>query len=312
MLTEENKALVRRYLQMYDTGDAQMADDILAAAFVDHSHPELPPGPEPVKRMVTDLRAAFPDAQTTVEDMICEGNTVAFRFTLRGTHTGPFAGIPATGKTLTLTGMDFIRVADGRIAELWSSQDTLSWALQLGIVGWTKPQSSSEVRSMISTRDQLIAELEQTHSTLVRLTASQPDEALDFRSAPGDWSVREILAHLVDDEMYVMRTRLERMMKEDRPNLAPHDEQKWYANRNTTRDQLTELLADFAVQRAASLGILTMLRESEWEREGYQPEYGTFTAEAWLSNWTAHDTTHIQQIANTLEAYAARPGEHAS
>lgn len=139
MSSEENKALVHRYLAMYDTGDTSVADDILAPDFVDHSHPELPPGPEPVKRMVADLRAAFPDAQTTVEAMICEGDIVAFRFTLRGTHTGgPFAGIPPSSKTLTLTGMDFIRVADGRIAELWSSQDTLSWALQLGIVGWAQ------------------------------------------------------------------------------------------------------------------------------------------------------------------------------
>lgn len=162
---------------------------------------------------------------------------------------------------------------------------------------------------MNSSRTQLIATLDRTHSALVRLTNSQPDEALDFHSAPGEWSVREILAHLVDDEMYVTRTRLERMVKEDRPQLAPHDEQKWYASRNTTRDQLAELLADFAVQRAASMGILAMLRESEWVREGYQPEYGTFTAEAWLSNWVAHDTTHIQQIENTLKAYAARTNE---
>lgn len=162
---------------------------------------------------------------------------------------------------------------------------------------------------MISTRDQLIATLNQTHPALVRLTALQPDEALDFHPSPGEWSVREILAHLVDDEMYVMRTRLERMMKEDHPHLAPHDEQKWYTTRNTTRDQLAELLADFAVQRAASLGILTMLRESEWAREGYQPEYGAFSAEAWLSKWVAHDTTHIQQIENTLKTFAARTGE---
>ena len=165
---------------------------------------------------------------------------------------------------------------------------------------------------MTSTRDQLIATLAQTHSALVDLTTSQPDEALDFHPAPGDWSVREVLAHLVDDEMYVMRTRLERMMKEDRPHLAPHDEQMWYSHRNTTRDQLAELLADFAAQRTASMSILTMLRESDWAREGYQPEYGTVTAETWLGHWSAHDTTHIEQIVNSLKAYAARTNEHAS
>src|SRR5438874_11850498 len=103
--------------------------------------------------------------------------------------------------------------------------------------------------------------LRQTHRTLAGLTADLPEAALDFRASPEEWTTREILAHLVDDEMYVMRTRLERIIKEDRPDLAPHDEQMWYANRNKTRDALADLLDDFALQRAASLGIIEMLRE---------------------------------------------------
>ncbi len=135
------------------------------------------------------------------------------------------------------------------------------------------------------------------------MTSSLSDRALDFRTASSDWSIREILAHLVDDEMYVMWTRLERMIREDRPFLAPHDEKGWYASRNTTRDHVTELLSDFGLQRAASLGIITMLRESDWAREGHQPEYGFFTVEQWLTHWVAHDTTHLRQIESTLEAY---------
>jgi hypothetical protein len=152
-------------------------------------------------------------------------------------------------------------------------------------------------------RAQLIAALEQTRASLARLTSGQDHPGLDFRPAPGDWNIREILAHLLDDEMYVMRTRLERIVKEDHPHLAPHDEKHWYATRNTTRDSLAELLADFGVQRAASLGILKMLRELDWAREGYQPEYGHFTAEAWLTKWVAHDTTHIEQIGRTAAQY---------
>jgi len=144
MPIEANKALVRRYLDMYTSGDVRIADDILAANFVDHSHPELPPGPAPVKRMVADVHAAFPDAKTMVEDMIGEGDAVAFRFTLRGAHAGPFAGIPPSGRMVILTGMDFIRIANGRIIELWSSQDTLSWALQLGLVEWTTGRAPAE------------------------------------------------------------------------------------------------------------------------------------------------------------------------
>src|SRR5690349_956501 len=92
--------------------------------------------------------------------------------------------------------------------------------------------------AMTSSRTQLITALEQTHPTLIRLTSSLSDFALDFRPTSGEWSSREIVAHLVDDEMYVMRTRLERIIKEDHPSLAPHDEKQWYVNRNTTRDTL--------------------------------------------------------------------------
>lgn len=159
---------------------------------------------------------------------------------------------------------------------------------------------------MVDNRVLLVDTLKQTPPTLVRLTSDAPQAALDFRHAEGEWTIREILAHLVDDEMYVMRTRLERIIKEERPHLAPHDERAWYASRNTSRDALDELLADFATQRAASLGIVTMLRDSDWAREGYQPEYGAFTAEKWLEHWVEHDTVHIKQIENILKLYGGQ------
>ncbi len=158
---------------------------------------------------------------------------------------------------------------------------------------------------MTKDRPQLIAHLEATPSVLAGLTRDLTARELDFRPGPREWSIREILAHLVDDEMYVMRTRLERMIKEEVPVLAPHDEQRWYATRNMSRDDLAQLLDDFALQRAASLGILRMLREAEWQREGIQPEYGRFTAEEWLGHWVAHDRVHARQIEANIKAWAA-------
>ena len=156
---------------------------------------------------------------------------------------------------------------------------------------------------MTDQRAQLLRTLEETHQTLVSLPTSLDDSALDFRPSTGEWSIREILAHLVDDEMYVMRTRVERVVKEDHPHLAPHDENKWYQTRNTTRDQLSELLADFSLQRRASLGMLHPLRDSDWMREGFQPEFGDLTAEGWLKRWVDHDTVHLRQIETNLAAH---------
>ena len=155
----------------------------------------------------------------------------------------------------------------------------------------------------MASRDDSLAILETTTSALRRLTDALDDTALDFHPAPDAWSIREILAHLVDDEAFVMRLRLERIVKEERPDLVPHDEKQWYASRNTTRDARDELLADFETQRAASLGIARLLRLADWQRAGFQPEYGEFTAETWLTHWAEHDTVHLNQIEQTLLAY---------
>src|SRR5262249_36896618 len=88
-------------------------------------------------------RSAFPDAQATIEQLIAEGDRVAFRFVLQGTHQGTFAGVAPTGKLVRLRGTDVVRIADGKLIELWSSQDTLHWALQLGLVTWVADASSA-------------------------------------------------------------------------------------------------------------------------------------------------------------------------
>jgi steroid delta-isomerase-like uncharacterized protein len=130
---EANKALVRRYIELWGTSNPELAQEILAKDFVDHSHPLQEPGPEAVTQEITSFREAFPDVQVTIEHMLAEKDSVAFYFTVRGTHLGTFSGCPPTDKEVVLTGADFMRIADGKIAELWSCQDTLSWVLQLGM-----------------------------------------------------------------------------------------------------------------------------------------------------------------------------------
>jgi hypothetical protein len=154
-------------------------------------------------------------------------------------------------------------------------------------------------------RRETIEKLEQTHAILTDLTVGLNNTVLDYLPAPDEWSIRDILAHYVDDEKFVMRTRLERIMKEENPTLPSHNEKQWYSNRNKSRDQLVELLADFAIQRAASLNIIYALSESDWLRTANHPEYGQFTAEAWLEIWLQHDLVHIEQIKTHLSHYRA-------
>lgn len=76
MNIEANKALVRRYIELWETGNLVLADEILAAEYVDHTHPHHLPGPEPVKQEVAAFRSGFPDARITVEQMIGEGDLI--------------------------------------------------------------------------------------------------------------------------------------------------------------------------------------------------------------------------------------------
>ncbi len=87
MDSEANKAIVRRYIEMWNTGEVALADEVLAPTHVDHAHPEVT-GPEPVKQALLEFRAAFPDFRITIESLISEGDMVALLATLRRTHQG--------------------------------------------------------------------------------------------------------------------------------------------------------------------------------------------------------------------------------
>jgi steroid delta-isomerase-like uncharacterized protein len=77
------------------------------------------------------MRHAFPDLEAHVEDIFAAGDRVAVRLTFRGTHTGEFLGIPATGRTIRYVSHEFYRVADGLIAEEWICSDLAGLMRQL-------------------------------------------------------------------------------------------------------------------------------------------------------------------------------------
>jgi predicted ester cyclase len=80
------------------------------------------------------MRGGFSDIQWTLEDMVAEGDKVAARFTLRGTHDGPFFGVPPTGKTIVGMSTSFYRIEDGKIVEDHGLPDVLGILQQIGAV----------------------------------------------------------------------------------------------------------------------------------------------------------------------------------
>ena len=134
MSTEANKALMRRfYEEFWCKGNPEAVDELVSPAYVDHQLPDgWPKGPDGLKMLVREWRTGFPDMSETIDDMIAEGDRVVGRFTLTGTHRGPFFGIEPTGTRLEITGIDIVRFEDGRIAEWWYNEDTLGILRQLG------------------------------------------------------------------------------------------------------------------------------------------------------------------------------------
>ena len=102
-------------------------------SFVNHSTPPgTAPGPEGFAAFFEEiLRPAFPDLTVEIHDQIAEGDKVATRKTLRGTHGGPFLGVPATHRAVTLRVTDIVRLRGGRYVEHWGSADLYGLMAQI-------------------------------------------------------------------------------------------------------------------------------------------------------------------------------------
>jgi steroid delta-isomerase-like uncharacterized protein len=134
-VSEENKAVARRLIEgLFNTGDQDIADEVLAADYVDHSpsHPGLSSS-ENVKRAVVEWRAAFPDTCNVINDMVAERDRVAARWTTHATHRGEFMGVPATGNRIAVTSFGIFRLSEGKILESWDTFNVLEMMQQLGI-----------------------------------------------------------------------------------------------------------------------------------------------------------------------------------
>ena len=148
-MSEAIKQIARRFRQeLWNTGHAAIADEICAPSaalhVLDPVTPDFGRGPEALKKVVGLYLKAFPDARCTIEDLIVEGDRVAVRWSARATHRGPLGEIPATGKSIEITGIDILRVSGGRIEEMWTNWDTLGLLRQ---VGATEPQPASSGRT---------------------------------------------------------------------------------------------------------------------------------------------------------------------
>lgn len=114
-----NKAIIARVNQALNVRDWATLGELMPASFVDGLKASW-------------ILAAFPDVQTTLEDILVDGDKVVTRWTNRGTHTAPFMGVAPTGRQVSYTGISIDRLENGKIVESWRNSDMLGLLRQIG------------------------------------------------------------------------------------------------------------------------------------------------------------------------------------
>ncbi|HEX5708066.1 MAG TPA: ester cyclase [Pyrinomonadaceae bacterium] len=143
-MSEENKALVRRWFdEVWNKGRAEAIDELFAEDGTAHGLGDVEGaslrGPAEFKPFHQKFREAFPDIEVTIEDVITEGDKLAARCLVRGSHRSDSLGFAATNRGVGFTGMVFLRIRDGKIVEAWNNFDFMSMFQQLGALQLSAP-----------------------------------------------------------------------------------------------------------------------------------------------------------------------------
>jgi steroid delta-isomerase-like uncharacterized protein len=133
-VSDANKAVMERfYAEVVNAGNIDLIDELLTEDFVEHEDfPGITSDREGVKQFFGMFLGAFPDATFTPEQVLGDGDLVAARVRVRGTHQGEFMGVPATGKPIDVQAIDVVSFTDGKGTAHWGVFDAMTMMQQLG------------------------------------------------------------------------------------------------------------------------------------------------------------------------------------
>ena len=133
MSNEQNKALVSKlFTEGMNKKNYAIFNEIIAPGFTNHGIPGAQQGPEGFRDVIAVFHSAFPDFTVRPEHIIAEGDLVATRGTATGTHNGEFMGVPASGRPVNISYVDFWRVENGKLVENWVQMDSVGIMQQIG------------------------------------------------------------------------------------------------------------------------------------------------------------------------------------
>ena len=129
----DNIEIARRFELAFRAGEQATVDELADPRLVDHNaRPDQDATLAGFKLKIEEMLSIFPDLVEELEDIVGSGDTVATRWTLTGSQQQDFMGIPARGQRIEVEGMNFYRIADGRITDVWTQFDGAGMMQQLG------------------------------------------------------------------------------------------------------------------------------------------------------------------------------------
>ena len=134
MSKEVNIAAVTKFAEAVNTGKFDLFKEVVSPDNIDHDPaPGQVQGPEGYRMYFSGLRTAFPDLSVAAETVVADDDSIAFAYTITGTHQGPLLGLAPTGRKIKIRGVQISKFKDGKMIERWGSSDELGLLQQLGI-----------------------------------------------------------------------------------------------------------------------------------------------------------------------------------
>jgi DinB superfamily len=151
-------------------------------------------------------------------------------------------------------------------------------------------------------REEMIHRYQEGPSKLRAALARVPDEARQWRPAPGKWSAHEVVCHAADSELNAAG-RIRYLLAEDAPVISGYDQDQWAREFDYHSAPLEPALAVVEAVRANTAQLIRRLPESAWSKTGTHTESGPYSAEDWLRVYSEHLEKHSRQIDRNVESW---------
>lgn len=157
-MSQENKVIVRKFFELLER-DQAIPEELLGSGFAYHASSSPPLDLEATRERMATFSTGFSDIEHIIEDMVAEGDRVAFRSRLEMIHTGVYMGVDGSNEKISVVEMGIMRIANGKVAEMWGVLDSAGIMQQLGLMPVQgSPKSSDSLHLTFSKLDRTFSQ----------------------------------------------------------------------------------------------------------------------------------------------------------